>query len=129
MKEVGILANAGSVGCLSHILANAGKEALDVSCPLVIKFLESWQTLVSKSHEAKHKFREEFNFKCPWISNYTRWYCKYEVASALNPIMPEIMKFLAGYQTDHQDKLASITNCLSIMNSTIEFNLQWYVWF
>lgn len=114
------------MACLSHVCANAGTQGLDVACPLVVKFLESWQALVSRSHEAKHKFKELFGIKCPWVSNHTRWYSKYEVALALDPFFFQLSTFFENYETEHGEKLASITACRSIIDSKEpDFVLQW----
>ena len=67
---------------------------LDNGCKMVIQFINSWQTLVSKSHAAKHKFLEYFGFKCPYVTNYTRWYSKYEVVESLGTKILELEKFL-----------------------------------
>lgn len=124
---MGIFANSGGMACLSHVCANAGTEGLDAACPLVIKFLDSWQTLVAKSHEAKHRFKQTFQISCPWVGNHTRWYCKYDVALVLNPLFYQLSTFLENYQSGHKEKLSSVAACQSIIDSKDpDFILQWY---
>ena len=91
--------------------------------------MENWQTLVSKSHESKHKYQDEFHETCPYVTNFTRWYAKYDVAAAIDTHLPNLEQFLKAYQIERKD-LASLTNLLTILSvNSDDFHLQWYVFF
>jgi len=90
LQEVTILKRAYDTICWCHVLSNTGKM-MKMDC--LEKFLSYWQSCFAQSPKMRLLYEKEIG-TCPYINNYTRWFCKYEVVSTISKQWSSITPFI-----------------------------------
>jgi hypothetical protein len=122
-KNCSLFPNFIELICWCHVCSNAGDQ---FSTPVVSKFLIHWQALVGHSPLARRIFQDLTSVKCPYITNFTRWYVRFEVIIVLWSQQHNLVPFLHQFEL-RQKPTESTTALLAILqgsqSKTFKFEL------